>query len=296
MNATPEILISSIESNRQLLDGGSMFGNAPRPVWEKWIAPDHLGRIPLACRCLLIEFDNLKVLCETGIGAFFEPRLADRFGVQEPHRHILRENLIQHGLQEEDIDYVILSHLHFDHGGGLLPTYQEMQQGRQDLLFPNATYIVGQEAWERAQNPHMRDKASFIPELNQRLETSQRLYIVKDQNVPDKLKNHLSFRISHGHTPGQLHTVFKGKRQTVFFCGDLIPGQAWIHLPITMGYDRNPEQLINEKALLYQDALPNQWLLFLTHDPEITACTLQFSNGKKYSAQETYPNLVKHPI
>ena len=90
--------ITSIEGNRQLLDGGAMFGNAPRPVWEKWIAPDELGRIPLACRCLLLEFDGIKVLCETGIGAFFDPKLAVRFGVQTPERHLLLENLRAAGM------------------------------------------------------------------------------------------------------------------------------------------------------------------------------------------------------
>ncbi len=54
--------VTSIEGNRQLLDGGAMFGNVPRPVWERWIQPDSVGRIPLACRSLLIEFDGSKLL------------------------------------------------------------------------------------------------------------------------------------------------------------------------------------------------------------------------------------------
>ena len=53
-------LMTSVEGNRQLLDGGAMFGNAPRAVWERWIAPDSAGRIPLACRCLLLEMDGIK--------------------------------------------------------------------------------------------------------------------------------------------------------------------------------------------------------------------------------------------
>ncbi|MEM7646978.1 MAG: MBL fold metallo-hydrolase, partial [Pseudomonadota bacterium] len=109
--------LSSVEGNRQWLDGGSMFGNAPRAVWEKWTEVDSLGRIPLACRCLLIETDNQKILCEAGIGAFFEPKLAERFGVQNPDRHLLLENLESLGHSPESIDYVILSHLHFDHAG-----------------------------------------------------------------------------------------------------------------------------------------------------------------------------------
>src|SRR5687768_3471751 len=80
------IAITSIEGNRQLLDGGAMFGNAPRTVWQRWLTPDALGRVPLACRCLLVEVEGKKVLCEAGIGAFFEPNLAERYGVEEPER------------------------------------------------------------------------------------------------------------------------------------------------------------------------------------------------------------------
>ena len=109
--------ITAIESNRQFLDGGAMFGNAPRPVWEKWIAADERGRIPLACRCFLLQYNGKNILLETGIGSFFDPSLADRYGVQNADKHMLLENLKVHGFSEDYIDIVILSHLHFDHAG-----------------------------------------------------------------------------------------------------------------------------------------------------------------------------------
>jgi hypothetical protein len=66
----------SLLGNSQRLDGGAMFGNAPRAMWEKWIAPDEDNRIPLACRCLLAEgLSGRNVLFETAIGAFIEPKL-----------------------------------------------------------------------------------------------------------------------------------------------------------------------------------------------------------------------------
>ena len=72
----------SILGNSQRLDGGAMFGNAPRAMWQKWSPPDELNRIELACRALLATPVNGKtVLFEAGTGAFFEPKLRDRFGV-----------------------------------------------------------------------------------------------------------------------------------------------------------------------------------------------------------------------
>ena len=74
-------LLYSILGNSQKLDGGAMFGNAPKPLWERWVDADALNRIDLACRALLVCEPNRNILFETGIGAFFEPRLKERFGV-----------------------------------------------------------------------------------------------------------------------------------------------------------------------------------------------------------------------
>ncbi len=151
----------SINGNSQKLDGGAMFGNAPKAMWSRWIAPDELNRIPLACRCLLIkDLDGRNVLFETGIGAFFEPSLRERYGVVESH-HVLLESLAAAGVSHEDIDVVVLSHLHFDHAGGLLAAWEEGKTPQ--LLFPNARFLVGASHWQRALKPHPRDRASFIP-------------------------------------------------------------------------------------------------------------------------------------
>jgi glyoxylase-like metal-dependent hydrolase (beta-lactamase superfamily II) len=290
--------ITSIEGNRQLLDGGAMFGNAPRPVWEKWIAPDELGRIPLACRCLLIESDHAKILCETGIGAFFEPKLAERFGVQNPERHLLLENLNKINVNPEDIDFIILSHLHFDHAGGLLPTHAQMRAGRTDLVFPKARFIVGGEAWERARHPHSRDRASFIPELTERLTASGRLVILPRDPLPAELQDRVEFLRSDGHTPGQMHTLFTSpdSGHKVFFCGDLVPGRPWVHLPITMGYDRFPEKLIDEKADIYRRAEAENWWLFFTHDPGAAAARISRDDKGRYAPTEVQTAFERFPL
>ncbi|WP_422353390.1 MBL fold metallo-hydrolase [Stenotrophomonas sp. AR026] len=268
----------SIRGNSQRLDGGAMFGNAPRALWEKWAAPDELNRIELACRALLASpLEGKTVLFETGIGAFFDPRMRERYGVQES-QHVLIDSLREAGFEHEDVDVVVLSHLHFDHAGGLLAAWSE---GREpELLFPNATYVVGAQHWQRAVHPHPRDRASFIPELPGLLQASGRLEVV-DGEYSQVLGRSVRFSYSDGHTPGLMLAEIVGHAHAgegahggVVFCADLIPGRSWVHVPITMGYDRNAELLIDEKRQFLEDKLARNVHLFFTHDPQVALAQL----------------------
>lgn len=257
--------LTSVLGNSQRLDGGAMFGNAPRPMWERWIAPDEHNRIPLACRCLLVRAGGRTVLFETGIGAFFPPELRERFGVVE-ERHVLLDNLAALGVAPADVDVVVLSHLHFDHAGGALTAWQP--DVAPTLVFPRAHWVVGAAAWDRALAPHARDRASFIPELPALLTATGRLERVAGDRS-EVLGDLVRFHHSDGHTPGLLLAELAGPDGPVVFAADLIPGRPWVHVPITMGYDRYPERLIEEKAALLADLHGRGGHLFFTHDPTI---------------------------
>ena len=279
----------SIIGNSQRLDGGAMFGNAPKAVWQKWIAPDESNGIPLACRALLVEdLAGKTVLFETGIGAFFEPKLRERFGVVESN-HVLLDSLAAAGFDHTDIDVVVLSHLHFDHAGGLLAAWREGQAP--SLLFPNATFVVGAEHWQRALQPHPRDRASFIADLPQLLIDSGRLEIVEGAHS-EVLGDAVRFEISNGHTPGLMLAEIVSEKGGVVFCADLIPGRPWVHLPITMGYDRFPELLIDEKQAFLEDKLARNVKLFFTHDSACAMASVNRDEKGRYGTTDEQAALV----
>lgn len=285
----------SLMGNSQKLDGGAMFGNAPRAMWAKWSPPDEHNRIELACRCLLATpLAGRTVLFEAGIGAFFEPKLRERYGVVED-RHVLVDSLAAAGFAPDDIDVIVLSHLHFDHAGGLLAPWEEGRPPR--LLFPNATYIVGRAHFERAKQPHARDRASFIPELPALLEETGRLELV-DGPYSRTLGDAVRFHFSDGHTPGLMLAEIVGPERVdgephggVVFCADLIPGRPWVHVPITMGYDRNAEQLIDEKLAFLDDKLARNVHLFFTHDPACALAQVTRDDRGRFATTHEVPEL-----
>lgn len=272
--------LTSLHGNSQKLDGGAMFGNAPKVLWTRWLTPDADNRVRLACRCLLIEEADRRILVETGIGAFFPPDLRARYGVVED-RHVLLDSLAAHGLTDADIDVVVLSHLHFDHAGGLLAAWEA--DAPQRLLFPRATFVVGRQAWARACTPHPRDRASFIEGLPALLEATGRLVVV-DGSHTEVLGPDYVLHLSDGHTPGLAMLEVPMPGGPVVFAGDLIPGSTWVHAPITMGYDRFPELLVDEKTALLTDLHARGGRLFFTHDPDVALATVARDDRGRFFA------------
>lgn len=280
----------SVEGNTQRLDGGAMFGNCPKALWERWCPPDERNRITLACRGLLVrESSGRNVLLEAGIGAFFDPKMRDRYGVQE-ERHVLFDSLAALGLAPDDVHVVVLSHLHFDHAGGVLAAYEKGAPAR--LAFPKASWVVGARAWDRAKHPHARDKASFIPELQGLLEGTGRLEIVEGERSTT-LGDAFAFTYSEGHTPGLMLTRVEGAANgPVTFMGDLIPGAPWVHLPITMGYDRYPELLIEEKQKILDRVIAERGWAFFTHDAKVACARVARDEQGKYGATDKLEKLA----
>lgn len=285
------MMLWSKAGNSQRLDGGAMFGSAPQALWRRWREPDAENRIPLACRSLLVEdLDGRNVPFETGIGAFFEPRLRERYGVVEAG-HVLLDSLAEAGFTHEDIDVVVLSHLHFDHAGRTPRCLGERAI---------ATAVVPGGGVSRLRNPlaARRESAPSRPGVvHSRLDGiagslaaagTRRRRPFADTRSGCALP--LQRRACSRTDAAEL--VTGGSAPGIVFCADLIPGRPWVHVPVTMGYDRFPERLIEEKRAVLGDQFERDVRLFFTHDPDCATARVARDASGRFATFDESPMLA----
>lgn len=257
-----------------------MFGNAPKSLWNRWVECDDDNRITMASNCLLIQHEGKVVLVDTGISPFMEPKLNARYAIEGEGNELI-ENLKANGVSEEDVDYVILTHVHFDHISGLIPAWPAMQDESSEPFFPNAKYVMNKRQFERAHQPHPRDRASYFKDVLQKIEDTGRMVLLDDnENIPE-LESFISLEISDGHTPGMIMPLVRLEDEIIFFPSDLISGTAWVHLPIVTGLDRTPEILINSKKEYLDKAIAENWLIVYDHDPVTPSSHVRFNEEKR---------------
>ncbi len=241
------------------LDGGSMFGVVPKPLWERKKPADERNRIRLGLNSLLVKAPSALVLLESGIGDKMSAKEEDLYGLER--RSSLPHALEAEGCEPEDIDFVIHSHLHLDHcgwatresGGAFQPT------------FPRARYIVQSREWDAATNPDVRSRASYDERDFSALELKGLLAPVDGETevLPGVKVVHTG-----GHTPGHQITYLESAGSRCVFLGDLVPTKAHFRVNWHMGWDLFPLELMEVKEKVLLEAADRGDLLFFTHEDE----------------------------
>lgn len=164
--------LSIIRESVFKLDGGAMFGVVPKTMWGKLSPADELNRVVLACNLLLIDTGAAKVLIETGMGDRWSDKERERYGLETL---VSPEHTLDGvGLKPKDIDFVIISHLHFDHAGGATIS----KDGAIVPTYPNAKYVVQRGEWDFAFKANARAKASYRPDDFVPIEEHKQLVLV----------------------------------------------------------------------------------------------------------------------
>jgi glyoxylase-like metal-dependent hydrolase (beta-lactamase superfamily II) len=312
------------------LDGGSMFGVVPRALWSRLTPPDEEGRIRLAHNCLLLQpankdeggrmkderaqdrapssfsLDPSSLLIETGSGDKFDAKMRRIFGLSE---YSITDALLEADCRPDDLRHVIVSHLHFDHAGGLArraregetPDWRPAKEPNAAGVmrtFSNAEVIVQRREWEDAiannavmTRTYLRENLEPIREQLRLIDSPRPFppgyWPAKDEPPPQPLAARATLVLPGidvflipGHTRGQQAIRFADDRgRTVVFTADILPTIHHGGAAYNMAYDVEPYLSTVNRRWLLEEAARGDWLLVLDHEPD-TPCVRVRADGK----------------
>ncbi|MCK6475860.1 MAG: MBL fold metallo-hydrolase [Phycisphaerales bacterium] len=283
------------------LDGGSMFGLIPRTVWNKSVSTDERGRIAVQHNCLLLERDGpgagaKLVVIETGTGNKLDAKSKDIFALED---RWIGDALHEVDARVEDVEAVVVSHLHFDHAGGLTRLCRSGE--RPDwtpptgsgflpvkVTFPNASVYSQRREWEDAlanksvmTRTYFRDHLDPVAERMQLVESPRPFPLGytpdRDESPVTPIYNRMTRLATApgvgvfqapGHTWGQQAVAFTDtKGRTVVFVPDVLPTAAHVGAAYSLGYDVEPYTSMISRRWLLEAAVEHDWLLVLDHEP-----------------------------
>ncbi|MFC4714460.1 YtnP family quorum-quenching lactonase [Planococcus dechangensis] len=238
------------------LDGGTMFGVVPKVVWSKRYPANEQNQIELPTHPILVQFGGHNILIDSGLG---NGKLSDRqkrnLGVSEESR--VDEDLAELGLAAEDIDTILMTHLHGDHAAGLTKKQGEAYVS----AFPNAKIYVSAIEWDEMQNPNIRSRNTYWTENWEPI-------VGQVETFTDTVELFGAIQIIHtgGHSNG--HSVIKLEQngETILHMGDIMPTHAHQSPLWVLAFDDYPMDSIHAKDKLMKEALPGNYYFSFYHD------------------------------
>lgn len=274
-----EITIHWLRGGVTHFDGGAMFGVVPKALWSKKHEVNEKNQIRCVTDPMYFEYQGKHYLIDAGIGV---GRLTEKqkrnFGVVE--ESFILEDLATLGVGPEDIDCILMTHLHFDHIVGLTDT-----SGKS--IFKNATIYTTETEWQEIRQPNIRSKATYWPE-NWRGIASQ----IKTYSESLRLNDAIQLEKTGGHSNGHAVIRIDSQGESAIHMADIFPTHAHQNVLWVTAYDDYPMDSIFAKERIRNELDgTGKWLLFY-HDAFYRA--LQFDVDGNVTDKLTLKRGIQH--
>ena len=254
-------------------DGGCMFGVVPRELWQRDHPGDDRNRIRLNLTCPLIMRGAIAVLVDTGIGNRLSAVERKIFDHSEGW---LPDGLKALGMEAGDVTHVVLSHLHFDHCGGIV---RRRPSGALEAAFPRARVMVQRGELEIARasrNERLRAAYRHIEECLAPLENSLEALDGDTELMPG-----LDIRVTGGHTVDhQIVQVRADDGGCFVHLADIVPTRSHMKGPWNQAYDLDALRTMEVKADYLRRAIAGGWWVSFAHDDQVLAAQVRNDRGR----------------
>ena len=253
-------------------DGGCMLGVVPRELWKREHPPDEQNRIRLNLTCPLIMRGRDAILVDCGIGN----RLTDVERKIFSHGEgWLPDHLRAMGMEAGDITHVILSHLHFDHCGGLI---RKSESGGVVPAFPKAKLIVQKGELDTARdsrNERLRAAYRHVQEILAPTEAS-----IEAITGDTEIITGLTASVTGGHTYDHQVAIVRDGGAAFVHLADIVPTRSHMRGPWNQAYDLDALRTMEQKSLYLRRAANEKWWVSFAHDDRVFAAQVADDRGK----------------
>ncbi len=192
----------------------------------------------------LVKLQDKLVLLDTGLGySNTEGKL------------ILHENIKAAGFDPDDVELVLMSHLHFDHSGGMVHNYN----GKMELSFPNATYVMQRGEWETA---FSSKSSSYDTEIFDFIQRNAQMQLVEESG---DLTNEISYELTGAHCPYHQVFLIDDGEDKVFFGGDVLPEPEELIRKFIAKYDFDGRKAMELREEYGKKAAAENWKCLFYH-------------------------------
>ena len=258
-------------------DAGGFFGVVPRPLWSRMVDTDERGRLLCRLNLLLVETAGQRILVETGTGERMTDRDRDIKGIEGGQPAVALRAV---GEDPASIDLVIVSHLHYDHAGGMVDAAGHP-------LFPNARYLVQRDDAAAARGSELRLQGIMETEQLDLVRAAGQL---TELDADVEIAPAVEVVRTGGHTRGSQAVIVgdHGGDRAIFF-GDLIPTRWQLPVRWTSAFDDYPIDAVEVRSRLLTRAVAEGWWCYFTHDPGSLPLRLALSERGGIVVREEQP-------
>jgi glyoxylase-like metal-dependent hydrolase (beta-lactamase superfamily II) len=224
---------------------------------------------------VLVRSSDSLGLIDVGYGGKLAAKFRLRYSLEDGAP--LERNLAAMGVIPDEIDWVVLTHLHFDHAGGA--THRD-ENGRLHPVFPRARHVVQRVEWDDAIGNSPELAGAYYHDDFAPLEVAGLLDLVEGdvEVIPGVIA-----QLTSGHTRGHQIVRLESADASAVCLADLCPTTH--HLPTfwTMAYDQFPLAVRREKPLLLNDVCDHRRIALFSHDPRVAAGRLSRDSDDEWA-------------
>jgi len=250
-----EMKLTWLDAGITALDGGAMFGVVPRGLWKRKYPANELNQIELVCESILIQYNGKNYLIDSGVGTKLTDKQLRNYGVYEQSK--VEESLANLNLTVQDIDAILMTHMHFDHAGGLT----KFEGDKLVPVFPNAKIFVTEIEWNEMRNPNIRSRNTYWKENWEPIAHLVETYVDQLEVAPGITLQHTG-----GHSEGHAIIRLEQDGETILHMGDILPTHGHLNPLWVTAYDDYPMTSIFTKEKILKEAFENGYTFTFYHD------------------------------